>query len=497
MVKIAEIVGQNPWWSRGAAFVHYDQSLGKAEPVFFERREIGFEKGNMYLFRGPRQAGKTTYLKDAVRKLIEKGVPPGNILYLSLDFFTSRRELRNALNYFLDATRDAPMVFLLMDEITALEDWNLELKVLADQGITRRAAILATGSSAVRLKEKGELLPGRGLEGNAYYIRPLNFRAFALQSVDFIADHIVSDEFRGGLKQLESVLPDASLDFTSESEALKKEVQKVLPFKRELGYLFRIYLATGGLPGVINHYLSNRYVQRKETIAPQVSEIFIRDVLGDLSRLQRQETIARQLLGAIVERYTSRYSFSKLAREIERPHLTTIGYLEFLEESFISFVLYAYDFNKKKPKLKGDKKVYFFDPFIFHSVRSYLAGEEIWEVITKTLQDEELQSKVVEGLVLSHLLMYQEIPLLRMGKTFLWNYYDKNGKEIDAILKEKERYSAIEVKYRAGAGEQIKRIQPIQRYFILSKEDVGGKGKTMMVPVDSFLALLPSSERNV
>ncbi len=100
-----------------------------------------------------------------IRRLIERGIPSKRILYLSLDFFTSRRELRNAIDYFLDLTRDAPKIFLFLDEITSIEDWSIELKRMADQGITRRGIILATGSSAIRLKEKGELLPVEGLRG--------------------------------------------------------------------------------------------------------------------------------------------------------------------------------------------------------------------------------------------------------------------------------------------------------------------------------------------
>lgn len=498
MAKIAEIISQNPWWKHGAEFVRYDKNLQEAKPIFFERKGIELEKGSIYILRGPRQVGKTTYLKNAIRRLIERGVSSKDILYLSLDFFTSRREMRNAIGYFIDSTRDSAEIYLFLDEITALEDWNLELKYMADQGLTKRGIILATGSSAVKLREKGELLPGRGLEGNEYYIKPLSFREFALQSIDFIAAMITRDEFWEVLNRLKPILKESSISLSYTLEDIRKETQKVIHFKRELGYLLQIYLITGGLPGVINHYLANRYSKGKEMIEPQVSEIFIRDVLGDLSRLQRQETIVRQILKAIVERYSSRYSFSKLSREIDRTHITTIDYLEFLEDSFISFILYAYDFNRNEPKWKGDKKVYFFDPFVFHSAKSYLKGEEIWNTITATMQDEELQSKLVEGIAVSHLLMHREIPYLRTAKTFLWSYYDKSGREIDAILKEDDRHSGIEVKYRAQVSEtMMRKIEPVKKYIILSKEDAGGKGDTMVVPVDIFLSLLTTSEKNV
>lgn len=214
MAKIAEIIGQNPWWKHGAEFIRYDHSLQKAKPIFFERRGIEPKKGDIFVLRGPRQIGKTTYLKYTVKKLIENGVPPKDILYLSLDFFTSRREMRNAIDYFINATRDSAEIYLFLDEITSIEDWNLELKFMADQGITKRGVILATGSSAVKLREKAELLPGRGLEGNEYYIKPLSFREFVLKSIDFITAMITRDEFWESLNKMKPLLKESSIDLS-------------------------------------------------------------------------------------------------------------------------------------------------------------------------------------------------------------------------------------------------------------------------------------------
>jgi predicted AAA+ superfamily ATPase len=499
MIRIGDIVSQNPWWRHGEAFIRYDPNLQRTQPIFFDRRVIELKQGGIYILRGPRQVGKTTYLKETIRKLIGRAIPAKNILYLSLDSFASRREMRNGIETFLDLTRDASERFIFLDEITSIRDWNLELKRLADQGIPRGGVILATGSSALKLKEEGELLPGRGVEGNEYYLKPLPFREFVLQTMDWIAGHLTQNqEFQDSFRGLRSVLEESSVDLSWDLEEIKKEVQKILPFKRELAYLFRIYLITGGFPGVINHYLRHRFIEGKENIEPQVSEVFIRDVLGDLSRLEKQEIITRQIFRAIIERYTSRFSFTHLSREIERSHITTMDYLQCLEDSFISFILYAYDFNKKEPKWKGDKKVYFLDPMVYHSVKAYLRGEPVFGVITETMMDEELLGRIVEGVVISHLRMHREIPLLRSPETFLWNYYDRSGKELDAIVKGDGEYLGIEIKYRnIVTGERMKKISPIKKYIILSKEDVGGGEDPMVVPVDLFLSLLSPSERNL
>jgi len=295
MIKIAEIINQNPWWTQGIDFCRHDLHLKRAQPIFFKRKPLNLAKGNIYVLRGCRQVGKSTYLKSTAKELIEGRVSLNHILYLSLDFFTSRRELQNAINYFLDLTRDVDKVYLLFDEITSLENWNLELKYLADQGITQRSVIIATGSSAVRLKEKGELLPGRGLEGNEHYFKPLSFREFVLQTVEFISNHVSAEELQNSLGKPRSTLHDCSIDLWSNFEGLK---------------------------------------------------------------------------------------------------------------------------------------------------------------------DEKIQGNTVEGIVASHLLGHKEIPYLRNGKTFIWIYYNKQGKEIDAVIRQ--------------IGE-----------------------RSLIVPVDVFLSLLPMSDRNL
>lgn len=296
------------------------------------------------------------------------------------------------------------------------------------------------------------------------------------------------------LARLQAVLPNCQVDLTSPLGEIREAVAELIPYKRELQHPFRIYLTIGGIPLVINHYLENRYERSRETIEPSVAEVFVRSVLGDLVQFQRQETVAREILKAVVEEYGSRYSFSRLSRRIERTHVTTIDYLEFMEEPFILFVHYAYDFNRKGLKSRGDKKVFFIDPFIYYSVRSYLAGRGVWEVITEVLQDEGLQGSLVEGVVLSHLLMHREVPYLREGRIFLWTYYDKSGREIDGVARTDGTYWGIEVKYQTSVDEwDFRLVVPIRDYILLSREDVGGKGDILIVPVDAFLALLPLS----
>jgi hypothetical protein len=498
MVKISELVNQNPWWKHGNRFTHFDVKLidAKRQPVFFERKTIPLHQGNIYLLRGPRQVGKTTYIKDLISKLIKEGINPNTILYLSADFFVSRRELRNAINYFMNKNIDASSVHIFIDEITSLEDWNLELKYLSDSGIVEKGKILVTGSCASTLKTKGEMLPGRGLEGNEYHMSPLSFRDFVLETGDYIRGTIDEREFRDSLSELQSTLRKTSVVFgQTTKQQFVRALYSVAPFKRELSYFFNIYLRCGGYPFAVNNYISQKSQSDRFSIDSRFAEILIRDIVGDLSKLGKQETIIRQILRETSERIGSRYSFSKLAEQIESTHVTVIDYLEALEESFILIVLYAIDFNKKEPKFKGSKKIVFRDPFIFHSIRSFLTGKDVNEIIEETLQNEELAARIVEGIVSSHLVTSLEIPMIKEPKTFLWFYYNERGKEIDNILRVDDSYLAIEVKYQNNVTTRdIWKIPHCEQFLIITKEDFKPEGNVILVPAEMFLALLERSK---
>ncbi|MGQ9680856.1 MAG: ATP-binding protein [Candidatus Bathyarchaeia archaeon] len=504
MVKISEIVNQNPWWKHGEKFAAFDKNLKEAneKPIFFERKRIDLDKGNIYVLRGPRQVGKTTYMKDLIDKLINAGIDPNHILYLSSDFFISRRELRNAIAYFMNKNIDVTDLHIFIDEITSIKDWNLELKYLSDSGTLEKARILATGSCASALRRKGELLPRRRLEGNEYYMKPLSFRDFVLQITDQVISMIEEAEFRDSLKKLLSTLEKTGYGLEAGFSQLFKALHQIAPFKRELDYLFNLYMRYGGYPFVVNDYLLKKLQSEQRqssfSINPKLSEALMRDIIGDIAKLGKQETFVRQILKEISDKYGSRYSFSKLASDIETTHVTTIDYLETLEESFILTVLYAFDFNKKDIKFKGEKKIFFQDPFIFHSIKSFLTGKDINEIIDETLQNEELVGKLVEGIVASHLIANQEIPMMREPKTFLWFYYDTRGKGIDSIIRINEKYTAIETKYQSSvSSKDIWRIPQVKEYAILTKEDLKTEDNIFFAPVDLTLAVLKKSHQTL
>ena len=135
---------------------------------------------------------------------------------------------------------------------------------------------------------------------------------------------------------------------------------------------------------------------------------------------------------------------------------------------------------------------------MFHSVKSYLSGREPWNVIAESLEDEDLLGNLIEGVVVSHLRMYGEIPLMKECSTFQWYYYNKQGREIDAVMREPTGFLGIEVKYQRDTDEgSMKRIAPLRKSFLLSKMDFSKGEGCVVVPVEIFLSLLPVSSKNL
>ena len=505
MAKLGLIADQNPWWKLGSGFAQYDRHLSELDRALIkvERRPLDLKPDNIYIIRGPRQVGKTTYLKAMIRDLLNRGVNPRHILFLSLDQFSGRRELRESLDYFNNVSREQAQLYIFLDEITRLEGWSEELKRLYDTGLTKRAAVVATGSSPSRIKELTERMPGRGVEGNEYLLKPLCFREFALQIGRWLsAAHGLAKGDRAALAELCSRLRELTLGPESEAFDLKS-FSRLDAFVRELFYLFDLYLRCGGYPRVINDHLLRKFEMRTDDIDSMLAESIVRDFMGDISRIgMRDEILALNILEEVIKHYGSRYSFNELARSVaageaaKKPsHVTAKNYLSVLEASFVVFVLYFMD---QAGEINPDKqkKVYFFDPFFYSSLLSYRRGQTLWTIISEVLSDEESISRLVEGVVVAHLRLWQEVPYRKEPWSFLGFYYDRST-EVDAVVKLDSGILGLEVKYRTQPKRKLKVPTHIKRMVVITQDELSEGGGVLYVPAPLFLALLSPSERNL
>ncbi|MEW6685182.1 MAG: ATP-binding protein [Candidatus Edwardsbacteria bacterium] len=503
-MEINAIIGLNPWWKQGQNFVSFDVTLKALRESFleFHRRSLEFEQNKIYIIRGPRQSGKTSWIKQNIQQLIQKKFPPRGICYLSCDRLTAgtRAEFRNALDFFISQSREQDMVYLFLDEITYVKEWGYELKSLVDAGTLAKFVVVATGSNPALIRREAELMPGRGISGNEFYLKPLTFRDFCLQLSERIAGFFpTSNQMMTSLPNLADRI--AKLNFGLEDmQEFLRGINEVLPFKEELDYLFSLYLLTGGFPKAINDYLNNKFNNKKEKIQQDIYEDLIRTISGDIQKQGKGERIAKQILFGILKRIGTRYSYISLAKETEEgiTQPTVTDYLNLFEESFLLNTLYAYDFEQKFYRPKAPKKIYFSDLFLFYAVKCWIESKEGFEVSQEMLQDEGLPGKVVEGIIAQHLALAKEQPLLKPLNSFLWFYYNGN-KEIDFVYKkESGEYIGVELKYQRTVIEKdFYRISNLSENILLTRDELNLENKVLCIPIVLFLSLLQRSEKNL
>jgi len=498
MIKMTEIAEQNSWWRQGINFPQYDPHLSKTQSVNIIHKSISLERDNIYIISGPRFSGKSTYLKTIVKGLIQNNTPAQQIYYLSCDSFTSRRELKSALQYFVDSNRDKPSFYILLDEATSIKGWDIELKSVFDKGVMQNGILVVTLSNASNITKIAATFTGSSQKITHYYLKPICFREFILQASGRISKLLPEDHLGASLPALLTALSSCVLDLSRGIDHLDEEASKLLNFRKDLDILLRYYLACGGFPSVINDYLVNLEGKAAAAIDPLCAEIFIRGLLGDLSKAQKQETIMRHTLKSMIERYGRRYSFTNLAREIEITHVTAIDYLKHIEDSFLGFIVYAYDFQKPGPKLKGDKKIYFLDPFLIAAIKSYLSAEPVWSMIVAALDDPAQRMRITEGVVLAHLLGNGEMPGSRPARDFLWFYYDKTGKEMGSVMNAGNVFWELDIRDPAEpAVKSPKKISHVPLCIRLTNDEYGRTRNRVWIPTSVFLALLAPSALNL
>lgn len=499
-MELHKISDQNYWWKFGAGFDPYDPDIGKLknEWTTFERRLPELTPNTVTTLLGPRQVGKTSLIKQSIAKLLKSHNPmtvdPRTVLYLSCDSLVAgrRRELSRALHHFFSLTRDASRRYVFIDEIGRVEDWEIELKELMDSGTLRETSLVITGSFVRGLERFAELFPGRPVVQR--WITPVSFRDFVTNVSRRIGSaHPYAALFKAGEATA------AATAWPDDPDDLRDTVLRLLPFESELQFFWELYLRTGGFPHVVNDACAKRFGHPPAPAAPASAtyETYAKVAVDDVVRLGRPERILRQVLHAIIKSTGSRTSLISIAKGTEDgiTHVTLGDYLDILRQSQILRVCMPCDLASRSVRPKANRKIYFTDPFLFYSVRAWLAGFTGSDVTDQILQDEMATSQVVELVVGQHLVLCGIIPFMREPDTFFWYYYDQQ-REIDFVYRsraiQRDLLIGIEVKYQEGAN--VTDMPPqngLDARFLLTKCSTDlTSGRGLMVPTAVFLAAL-------
>lgn len=459
-VKLTDLVNYNKWW-KGEGWEEEDLDLKKVR-FLLKRRMIDISESELTIIRGVRRSGKTVYLKEIIRHLIEKGIDPRSIMYLSCDRM-NRSRTRNIVNEFRIQRGGG---YLILDEITYMEDWNLLLKEIMEQG---SFTVIATGSNPVGIKHSAERLPGRGVEGNEYYFDPLSFREF-LFAIKQAPEDLIDPSLRDAILSA----PDIDHSFPPFSP----DIDVILPFFEEIERLFHHYLLTGGFPNAIVELLLDGKVNT------DTYEMIIRMTLGLISKEGRKESIARSIMERLNTIGTTRVDFQTIGKDVEAHHNTVRDYLDLLEDGRILYVLHQWDLAKRRIKHSKGKKMVFQSSLFPIAFNNYIKGGQ-WHQAQEFL--DQNKEWLIEGVVASHVIWTLERPLMMEKHAFAGFHGGK--KECDLVLVQgNDRLLGFETKY----GKLKKTDYPFPVTYLTKEES-----DMDAIPVSLFLFGLKKGDWSV
>jgi len=308
----------NPWWSKDnwASSDYHLNRLNQFKFVYERENYIPLSHGVKIMF-GPRQVGKTTWIKQNILRLTDNKKST-DIFYIDCELFFDRFEMYKTLSTLLSIYNPH---YLFIDEITSINEWEKSIKLFVDSGKFKDKCVILTGSSSLNLLKKAERLPGRlGSGQNKFRYYPLNFK---------------------------EVVKLYGLNISSPSDALTKIDR--------LNIILHNYFIHGGIIRAINSFAETG------SLNEDIFSIYSGWIDGELANVRRSSENATHIMDAIANSLTNEINWHSLVKNLSHP--TVAEYVEILNNLFV--LLYI---EKSRRSLTGspkNKKVYFYDPFFY------------------------------------------------------------------------------------------------------------------------------------
>lgn len=271
-----QIEALNPWWNNKS--FRYK--------VVNRNSYLKNLKENNRLIRilvGARRVGKTSILQALINSLLNNSVPSKQIIFLTSDLRGLNAEfIQSILIELAEVIDRRKKIYLIIDEIQDLENWQRSIKYLYDNFNIK---IYLSGSSSLLLKPETSKLTGRFLLDE---ILPLNFREF----IKFM------------------LKADKSFKQKSKSNQLEE------------------YLRTGGYP----EYVLNKNVV---TLNTTIESTLYRDLLSIYGI--RNPKFLSDLLDYLADKVTSQVSPLRIGKDLNVNDDTARFYLSYLQDVYLIY----------------------------------------------------------------------------------------------------------------------------------------------------------------
>ncbi len=509
MVNLEKLQELNKWWTKGDQFYIDDTDLIKYKSNFISIIRKGLLQflapGKIIILKGPRRSGKTILVKSAILELIRKNqANPDDIFYFSFDEIITPREMDTTIRTFLSKPHSGN-TYIFLDEVQAVKNWPGVIQGLYNAGILQKTSVVITGSIAHFFDV--ETLPGRGTEGNVYYLRTASFRTFV---ISILKQMSVPGNFASVIgqrvgytftsKEVASLLEFVTgneIDLETRTDEIYDKASKAEKYFVPLNKMFDLYIYSGGYPVSINAVISGS-VSRPESYEEIYN--YVRNDAATITKAGSGDPLkAGKAVSGIIGLVGKKVSYSKIARNLSMNKATLIDYYERLENSFVFLNIGGVKKSGGGIRESEVKKFYFSDIFMHYSAGAAQTGKQ-GDLYAKELVNSSYIGTIVEEIVAGHLIRAKEMDPMKLYSTYIKFYDGPGDNEIDFIYKrENDSRIGIEVKYQnETSSRDIMRVGGILDYILLTKStEVSKTPKGLMIPVSIFLALLHASDHDL
>jgi len=338
------------------------------------------------VLHGARQVGKThilLWLKDYLSKKKE------DVYYIDLEDSRYKRILDAGVDEFLAHLKEeghalAPgkKAFIFIDEIQYLNNPSEFLKLVADHH--KNLKLIVSGSSSFEIKNKFK---------DSLVGRTINFEIFNLSFEEY-------------------------LQF---NEYYYDPIQKVSEKKQEeLRRLFKDFVLNGGYPKVA----LTKEVDLKEKRLQQIVDTYLRKDIKELANIDNIDNF-NKLLEVLAAQSGQLLNVKELSNTCNISVPTIEKYLFILEQTYVIKLIRPYHKNIRS-ELSKQPKIFFYDSGL---------AQMLW---LKGLQ-KELIGNIFETSIFAELVK-------KYGRDNIYYWRTKDKKEIDFIVREKNKIIPIEVK---------------------------------------------------
>jgi len=373
---------------------------------------------------GGRQVGKTTCLKQFIAKVLGAGrLPPDHVSFMAGELIWDDTELRREIVSELEGKRGWQII--VVDEVSYVKDWDKAVKFLADAGSLEETTLILSGSDSAILREAMKRFAGRrGRSGQVDFVfHPLGFAETVTLKAPELTSLVAACKAQAHMADL-------------------PEYQERLP---QLEAFFDDYLLHGGYLTAIAD------VMRGGRIEAATFRTYAEWLRGDILKHNRQEKYLFEVLRGMMRTYATQVSWVSLAKELSIEHHKTVSdYVAILEDMNAVIVQEALAEHTLSAAPKKAKKLYFDDPFIFHTVERMLDNA-----------DADCAPVLAETVAVAHFRR-------KFGKT----YYIKGDKgEVDIAYLQGGTFFPVEVKWTAQIRpEDLKQIRVYRNGLILGRK---------------------------